>query len=106
MLCLIFFGIIIFVFSNKFECPVKKYIGIPCPSCGLTRAFILLLQMKFKESFKMHPMLIFILPAIFLAFIQDNFYTHKNKFVNAYIYISSVSFFIVYIIRLATNSIP
>lgn len=36
-------------------------LGIPCPACGLSRATGLLIIGKFSESFKMHPLLIFVI---------------------------------------------
>ncbi|MGL5702740.1 MAG: DUF2752 domain-containing protein [Cetobacterium sp.] len=30
--------------------------GIPCPTCGITRAFISLINFNFKEAFRFHPL--------------------------------------------------
>lgn len=39
-------------------CALKTIFGIDCPICGFQRAFILLLQGRFVDSFKMYPPLL------------------------------------------------
>lgn len=36
-------------------CPMVFFTGLPCPGCGITRAFRLLLQLRFQEAWNMHP---------------------------------------------------
>ncbi len=36
-------------------CPSKELVGLPCPGCGLTRSFLLILQGKFAESWQLQP---------------------------------------------------
>lgn len=57
-------------------CPMRMLFGIPCPACGITRAFLLVLQGKFYEATVMHPLWIMltILLLVFLAvryLVQD-----------------------------------
>ena len=99
---MIIFFMLYFILTNKYSCPVKKYLGFNCPSCGLTRALKSLLYLNLKQSFYYHPMLIFILPVIFLAFYNKNNWRHR-KIINIYVYITSGLFFIIYIIRLYNN---
>jgi len=40
-------------------CPMVILTGLPCPGCGLNRAFWLLLSGQFYRSFSLHPMGIF-----------------------------------------------
>lgn len=96
----------ILILTGKYECPIRKFTGIPCPACGMSRALICFLKLDFKSSLHFHPMLIFIIPAIILAYAQEFYPRLKNKFVNSFIFFTAISFFIVYIIRLMTNSIP
>ncbi len=47
-----------FVFIRKFImgfCPAVKILGVPCPSCGLTRAGLKVLQLDFKGAWELHP---------------------------------------------------
>lgn len=45
-------------------CPMVVMTGFPCPGCGLTRAFFLVLRGDFAGAWKMHP---FIYGVIFLV---------------------------------------
>ena len=47
-----------------FSCPIYRFFGIPCPTCGITRAYILFFRGHFLKAFLMHPL--FLLPVIFL----------------------------------------
>ena len=37
-------------------CLFKKLLGIPCPGCGMTRAYLALLRLDIRGAFEMHPM--------------------------------------------------
>ena len=43
-------------------CPVRGLLGIPCPSCGLTRAARLALVGDFAAASRMHPLWFVVLP--------------------------------------------
>ena len=65
--------LLIFLICLKFNvsCLIKKIFHISCPACGMTRAFILILQFKIIESFS-YNILAFPLFCIFgLIFITD-----------------------------------
>ncbi len=47
-----------FLERNLFSCSFKSAIGIECPSCGMQRAFILLLRGDILGSLAMHPALL------------------------------------------------
>ncbi len=70
-------------------CPIYNILGIPCPGCGGTRAYLYFFTGHFKEAFLMHPL--FLLPLIFL---YPKF--RKNRKV---ILAVATTFIIVYIIR-------
>lgn len=59
---IIIFGLILL--SGVYSCPTYRIFGIPCPSCGVTRAYRLFLSGHFREAFLMHPL--FLLPAALL----------------------------------------
>lgn len=38
-------------------CPMVLLTGLPCPGCGVTRALLLVLQLRFVEAWNMHPLI-------------------------------------------------
>ncbi len=40
------------------SCFFASILGIPCPSCGSSRAFLLLLQGQFGQAIRMHPLIL------------------------------------------------
>ena len=47
-------------------CPFKNIFGLPCPGCGMTRAFLSVLHLDVKSAFHFHP-LFWLVPLIFLV---------------------------------------
>lgn len=47
------------------NCPIKYLAGVPCPSCGLSRALAALLRLDFRTALRFHPM-VFVLPPVVL----------------------------------------
>ena len=41
---------------DVYKCPLDYLFGIPCPMCGITRAFLAALQGNFAVSFYYHPL--------------------------------------------------
>ncbi len=104
LLLLIIFAILYFF---KISCFFRFFTGIPCPSCGMTRAFLSLIKLNLRESFYYHPLLI---PSLFAAFIAIHMNVSALKFnkkiANTYLWAFIIIFFAVYLFRLITNSIP
>lgn len=57
-------------------CPFKNLFGIPCAGCGMTRAFIALIQLDFKSAFNYHP-LVFGIPFIAIVFLFGDKFSKK-----------------------------
>ncbi len=72
-------GIVVILGAMKLflgvTCPMKFLIGLPCPGCGLSRAFELLLRGKVEQSFRMHP---FLIPYL-LMFVMEMFFRTKHE---------------------------
>lgn len=49
-------------------CLIQRFLGIPCMSCGMTRAFFAFINGNFAESFALHPMLLSV-PVLALFFL-------------------------------------
>lgn len=54
-----FMMIVVYIIAGNFIlgkiCPLRMICGLPCPGCGITRAFLLVLQGEFFEATIMHP---------------------------------------------------
>ena len=49
-------GLIVGVFFDRSICLFINIFGIPCPACGITRAYISLLRFDIREAFRWHPL--------------------------------------------------
>ena len=60
--------VVLSLFKIPFECMFYNYTSIPCPSCGMTRAFKSLLSFDIMQAFWYHPLfpLVATFPYIFV----------------------------------------
>lgn len=84
------------------KCVIKNVTGIPCPSCGMTRSYLHVLEGDFYEAFYDHP-LFFTVPIILIAaFIisteKENIKLTKR--LTIFLFIMIALFIIVYVIRM------
>lgn len=49
-------GFLLLYVALQIHCPIRRLIGIPCPGCGMTRAWKCLLQLDLPGAFSHHPM--------------------------------------------------
>lgn len=64
----------------QLPCVWKTLLGIPCPGCGMTRAWICALRLNFGEAFDMHPMF-WSVPVLLLWWLFDG-HIFRRKFWN------------------------
>jgi len=96
----LFIGSISLLFSFIFKrsaCLFLNLTGVPCPSCGMTRAYILLLRGDISQAFYYHPL--FIAPIVITIMMHEKISANKKLF-NRLIIILIVIIFIVYLVRL------
>ena len=81
--------ILIFLLLTKFKIPCifKEIFNLPCPSCGMTRAFISILKLNFIDALKYNLLSIplFILIILFYTLNIIDIINHKqylNIFIN------------------------
>ena len=56
---LYFFIICLFIFVITYYdigCPILRFVGIPCPTCGVTRAIVSLIKGDLRGYFSYHPL--------------------------------------------------
>lgn len=81
------------------KCLFKELFNIPCPLCGITRAYKSLLELDIRQAFNYHPLFWFIPLLIFFAF-HNKLFKINPKIYNIIIISGSVIIFVTYIIRL------
>lgn len=86
-------------------CYLKSTIGVPCPGCGLTRAYLSLFNGNLKEAFYYHPL--FFIPLLVIIVILLKFEPFIRFKIIEKIYSSKIfwiciiiAFLILYIIRM------
>lgn len=86
------------LFALGITCPIKFVLGISCPGCGMTRAMLSALLLRFSDAFAYHPLWVLVLPVVALLVY---FYINNNKKAWTATFICAAALLvIVYIIRL------
>lgn len=99
ILVLILAFAIILAFNIK--CIIRTLIGIPCPGCGMTRAWIEAINFNFYEAFKFHPLFLLAPILIILIIIRGKESTDKyTKYIDISIVAIIILFLGVYVFRM------
>ncbi|MGH4120418.1 DUF2752 domain-containing protein [Clostridium sp.] len=91
---ILYVGMKINSFFTSTICFIRGVWGIPCPTCGMTRAYKLLFQGDIEGAFYMHPL--FFIPIIIVVL----FLTRKMNILYEYKYHLLVLFIGVYLYRM------
>lgn len=97
--------IVLLIISCVYKCPYSLLFGIPCPGCGMTRAFFALAQGNVKDAFYYHPLFpLVILLSIgwLLNYFKLISITQKQK--DLILWTSIFLFIITYLIRIYLGS--
>lgn len=87
------------------HCPIRAIMGIPCPTCGFTRAALALLQGDIVRSLRIHPMLLPVLvPAC--CFSMQRPLKLFQRFATALLIAVAAATFGLYLFRLFTHALP
>ena len=100
LLCLLIFLGMFFLFSVG--CPFYRLTGIPCPVCGMTRAYLAAFQLDFAAAFRMHPLWpTAVLLILLILWKEGRIFRSRKK--NVLFYVGwSVLFLTVYLNRMLT----
>ncbi|MBQ7584306.1 MAG: DUF2752 domain-containing protein [Lachnospiraceae bacterium] len=95
----------ILVILRIYKCPLDYIFGIPCPMCGITRAFLALLQGDVRGAFYCHPLWpVMLLAGILYALDALGVIGPSKKAFNAAGYTLCVLLIICFIIRHVQDS--
>lgn len=78
--CLLFAVIVLIWTVFPLVCPFRFFFKIPCPGCGLTRAFEALVHLNLKGAFKMNAMFWSIPVLVIFYFLDGKIF--KAKWLN------------------------
>lgn len=78
-------------------CPIKLFTGVSCAGCGMTRAWLQVLRLDFRQAFYYHPL--FALPPVALAMLWQRSRIPPKLFKGC-MYTMMAAFLVVYVYRL------
>lgn len=78
-------------------CPIRFFVGITCPGCGMTRAVSSLAQLDLLQALKYHPLIVLLPFYVILGFAQKRIH---ERWLTIIAGISVLLFGLVYAIRL------
>ncbi|MBY0757022.1 DUF2752 domain-containing protein [Clostridium sardiniense] len=95
------FSISIFILLFNTKCIFKSIIGVPCPGCGLTRAWISFINGNISEAFYWHPLFLMIpaLAILILLYFKGSFIKYRRYILIAIVTIVGL-YIIIYIVRM------
>ena len=91
--------LLIILWKLDARCIFQSLFNIPCPGCGMTRAYLAVLRMDFKQAFLYHPMF-WSVPIICAFFLFDGGLFKRKKWNNLLLCLMGIGFVIVWIIKL------
>lgn len=77
----------------QIPCGFRMLFGIPCPTCGMTRAYIALLHADIPTAFDCHS-LFWAVPILFLYFLFDG-HLFPKKTLNLTVFFTVLSLFLI-----------
>ncbi len=101
----IFLLIVYLLVGNHFNiylfCPIKKFLGLYCPGCGVTRMLYSILKGQFYQAFRYNPLIFISLPFIVIYYMDYLYSNTKNKdtklhFLEPGIWYFLIAIFIIY----------
>jgi hypothetical protein len=85
--------------TGRSICPFLNITGIPCPSCGMTRACLRAARLDFRGAFEFHP-LFWVIPVIpLLSFINERGWIRERALSRCYIGLAVLTV-VVWVVRL------
>ena len=92
------------------RCPIMLVFGVPCPTCGITRATHLALHGDFGGATQMHPLVWLVVPVVALfvgvetiGYVRTGNWgsSRRMRFSNVLMLGTSIALFVVWLARFA-----
>ena len=96
---------LLFLLFAGYQCPLRFFLGIPCPFCGMTRAFLCVLEGDFAKSFYFHPLWPIVLGLLIMYPLCKCQLLHlSDKWIDHGAFVIGILFLLCFIIRHMTQS--
>lgn len=99
-------SIILFFNLSYIGCPIRFGTGVPCPTCGITRALTSLLHLDFAGYFYYLPTAVPLIASILILIHRDVYKPFKSKAANIFIWLTLLLTILIYLYRLYYKLIP
>lgn len=97
--------LLLFLLLAGYQCPLRFFLGIPCPFCGMTRAFLCVLEGDLAKSFYFHPLWPIVLGIIIIFPLWKFRLLHlSDKWIDHGAFAIGILFLLCFIIRHMTQS--
>ena len=90
--------LLIWLYIDGF-CPIRRLVGIPCPTCGMSRAWLAALRLDLVSAFRFHPMF-WSVPILILFPMYDGHLFSKEKRNGLVLFLLLAAYFVCYALRL------
>jgi len=99
---LVIFLFLVFIY----ECPIRYFLKIPCPGCGITRAHLAALRLDFKKALGYHPLFFAVAPTVIYAVWCTNLKKRLSEKTEKIIFtLLLILFVLVYVYRLLSGDL-
>lgn len=92
MVCAVYYAV-----TSVTGCPIRFFLGISCPGCGMTRAWAAVLRLDFAGAFSLHP-LFPLAPLVAAAFVFGDWIDFSRY--RWAVVLTAILFIAVYLIRM------
>ena len=101
LIVVVYFSIVLpLMYYFKIPCVFRRFLGLYCPGCGMTRAIISVIHLDFLSAFYYNP-LVFSLPYVAIYVLFDL----KSKVHKYILAVIGILFLLNWVIRLAVPSL-
>lgn len=64
--------------GKVYRCPIARWTGLQCPTCGTTRALWSLLHLRFAEAFAYNPFVFLLVPVMSVILMVPGLRTDRR----------------------------